>query len=432
MRPATRTRLAVAALALALVPLLAGCVVFGGVSLGPQQDIIGPYQTEFTACASGSAGCSNLGNSGAPALSGTGQILVAIRIQDTTSIPVPLTSTGPEALVFSPSPSYAAELQRLAPAAPGTHWIGLISQETNYSTTSGPQRFTLKIPYALTRGLDGAPFQGPIMSEGYVGGRVVTPAAPATRPVVCGPSLTSLYDEDPSATNDVWVICHDSLFIGFSAAVEDLGVLSGAAGSGAQGELAAMPFTLRWNGFQASQAPFRLTATTALAGASVAVTPETLVPPANSTTKAVVAVGIPPGARPGSYDLTLSARLANGQSRSAVGRLTVLAGPGNAGPGGGGPSARLRLTTILPRRLSAKAARRRGIAVLIGANKAGIARVQLFQGRAKKPKAAKRVRLKVPGPTRVVLRSRTLVKGPYRIVISADGGRFVRRAVLTR
>jgi hemin uptake protein HemP len=58
--------------------------------------------------------------------------------------------------------------------------------------------------------------------------------------------------------------------------------------------------------------------------------------------------------------------------------------------------------------------------------------VQLFQGRAKKPKAAKRVRLKVPGPIRVVLRSRKLVKGPYRIVIGADGRRFVRRAVLTR
>ena len=32
--------------------------------------------------------------------------------------------------------------------------------------------------------------------------------------------------------------------------------------------------------------------------------------------------------------------------------------------------------------------------------------MRLFQGRAKKPKAAKRVRLKVPGPTRVVLQER--------------------------
>ena len=91
---------------------------------------------------------------------------------------------------------------------------------------------------------------------------------------------------------------------------------------------------------------------------------------------ASVAVGIPAGARPGKYDVTLTARLANGQARAGTGTLTVL--PGAAG----GPAARLRLTTILPRRLSAKIARRRGIVVLIGANKAGTARVQLFQGRA--------------------------------------------------
>lgn len=58
--------------------------------------------------------------------------------------------------------------------------------------------------------------------------------------------------------------------------------------------------------------------------------------------------------------------------------------------------------------------------------------MQLFQGRGPKPKASKRVRLRVPGPTRVVLRSARLRKGPYRIVIRADDRTFVRRAALTR
>ena len=61
-----------------------------------------------------------------------------------------------------------------------------------------------------------------------------------------------------------------------------------------------------------------------------------------------------------------------------------------------------------------------------------VARVQLFQGRARKPKATKRVRLRVPGPTRVVLKSARLLRGRYRVVILADGRTFVRRAALIK
>ena len=42
------------------------------------------------------------------------------------------------------------------------------------------------------------------------------------------------------------------------------------------------------------------------------------------------------------------------------------------------------------------------------------------------------MRLKVPGPDRVVLKSAKLRKGPYRVVIRADGRTFVRRAALIK
>jgi hypothetical protein len=145
-----------------------------------------------------------------------------------------------------------------------------------------------------------------------------------------------------------------------------------------------------------------------------------------------VAVGIPAGARAGTYDVTLTAKLANGQTRTRTGKLTVTGGGG--GTTGGG-TVKLKLTTVLPRGLSVVAARRSGIAVLIGANKGGTARVQLFQGTGKKnkrPKASKSVRLRVPGPTRVVLKSAKLKVGPYRVVITAGGRTFVRRAVLKK
>jgi len=419
-------RLAAVAAALGLACLLSGCVVMGGVS-AQQDETIGDFHVRATACASGSPGCGELGNSGAPAPTASGQILLAARVPDALGVPASVST--PEGLVFARSPSYIGELQRLSPPPQGSRWVGYISQVIDHVTTSGPQAFALDLGFALGSGSDGGPFEGPIRGEILLGGRLVSEAGPASRPVACGDSLTTLRDEQPPAmdANDVWIICADSTYT-IDNATSDLGILRGAAGSGPPGSLASVPFALRFAGAERDPLEFRLTARTTLPGASVAVTPSTIGPSSSGTIRADVAVGIPQGARAGTYDVTLTARLANGQARAGTGTLTVLPGAGIAG----GPAARLRLTTVLPRRLSATIARRRGIVVLIGANKAGPARVQLFQGRAKKPKAAKRVRLKVPGPTRVVLRSRKLVKGPYRVVITADGRRFVRRAVLTR
>jgi hypothetical protein len=87
---------------------------------------------------------------------------------------------------------------------------------------------------------------------------------------------------------------------------------------------------------------------------------------------------------------------------------------------------------VLPRGLSAARARARGLVVLIGATRPERARVRLFQGRGARPKATRGVRLRAPGPVRVVLKSRSLVKGPYRIVVAVGGRTFVRRAALTR
>ena len=297
----------------------------------------------------------------------------------------------------------------------------------DYQTGGGPQSATIKLPFKLRRGADGAPFQGDLSAVIIGGVRVVSAVAPASRPVVCGPAKNMVYDEvqPPNDATDVWVICDD---IGFQAGgpTRDLGVLNGAVASGPPGGVESLPFLVRYAGTATPAADFRLTATSELPGAGVAVTPGTLVPATDSANPVSVAVGIPAGAKPGRYEVTLTARLANGQTRAGTGTLTVL--PGAAG----GPAARLRLTTVLPRRLSARIARRRGIVVLIGANKGGTARVQLFQGRGKRAKATKRVRLRVPGPIKVVLKSAALKKGPYRVVIRADGRSFVRRAALIK
>jgi hypothetical protein len=396
-----------------------------------QARVIDDFQVKVTPCATGSTGCPN-SFSQTPPIPGPLQVLLGVRLQENTSLPTSFTSSGPEALAFTESPSYAAELQRLDPAPPGTRWDGFISAVTTYSDMGGPQSFPLTLPYTLEQGADGSPFPGQLETKILVGGRGVTAASPGSRPVVCGDSLTAVFDEDPSPANDVYAICKDASVLTGTPA-NDLGILAGARANGAAGGLAVMSFTLRWAG-PAGPAGFGLTAATTLPDATLAVTPGDLTPAGDSTAAVLVAVRIPAGARAETYDVTLTARLANGQTRTGTGKLTVQPAAGGGGAAGGG-TVKLKLTTILPKGLSAVAARRSGIAVLIGANKGGTARVRLFQGtgrRNRKPKASRGVRLKVPGPTRVVLRSTRLTKGAYRVVITSGGRTFVRRAALTR
>ena len=314
--------LLLAATVVAIAMLASGCIVFKSATVGQLQEI-GDVQVAFTACASGSTGCPGLGSSGVPAIPGTGQILVATQVPTSVTPPATFTSTGPEALVFSESPSYTAELERLAPALTGNRWAGYISAVTNYASGSGPQTVSASLFLRLGQGADGSPFAGPLFSGVLFGGRQVTGTFPGSRPVTCGNSLTALSDDDPGPDTAA-VICRDSAF-DFIVPTHDLGILAGAAGTGRPGTLASLPFTLRSAGML-STSVFDLTATSTLTGATSAVTPQSLDPGADATSQAVVAVGIPADARAGSYDVTLTARLANGQTRRGTGRLTVLAG----------------------------------------------------------------------------------------------------------
>jgi hypothetical protein len=208
----------------------------------------------------------------------------------------------------------------------------------------------------------------------------------------------------------------------------DLGILAGASAKAAPGGLAGMAFTLRFAGSATAAATFQLSATSTLPGASLAVTPTPLTPPSNSTNQAVVAIGVPAGAKAGSYKVTLQARL-GAQVRTGTGTLTITGAPS------GSTAGRARLTTILPRKLSAAVARSKGIQLLVGSTKRTGAKVQLFQGTGKagkKAKATKRVLLKSPGPTKVTLKSRKLKKGGYRIVITIAGRATVKRGSLTK
>ncbi len=258
------TRLATVAAALGLVSLLSGCVVLDWTSSARRSTSSATSRSTFTVCASGSTGCGNWAARASPPLTGTGQVLLGVLVQDTASLPSSLTSTGPEALTFTPSPSYAAELERLEPgagreAAGSASSPGVRLRRPASGASVGPR---CKLPSTAPARRRRRAVPGPSSSTVVIGGvRVVSAVAPASRPVVCGPSTqgrcTTRCRRRVTPT-DVWVICADDRLPGRAGPTRDLGVLNGAAASGPPGGVATLPFVVRYAGTATPAADFRL------------------------------------------------------------------------------------------------------------------------------------------------------------------------------
>jgi hypothetical protein len=104
----------------------------------------------------------------------------------------------------------------------------------------------------------------------------------------------------------------------------DLGITPGAAVAN-RNSTVNVPFTLNFAGPADPNAVFSLaSAINGLSGATSAPAAPTFNPPANSSTATNAVVKVPANAAPGTYQVPFSATLANGQTRSAVGTLTVL------------------------------------------------------------------------------------------------------------
>jgi hypothetical protein len=411
----------------AAVVTLSGCAVIA-VQIPTQLSPGTPARLGSSICASGSSGCTSNGNSMVPATvfpTATGQVLLGYRVPTATVAPASFNSQQ-GVMAFALNPSYASELQRLKPAPPGQKWVGYISNTQQYSNMAPIQADSLSAEFELVQAADGSPFAPPFKFAQVVGTRSVSIGFPPDRPVSCGPSLTSIFDEDPDPAFDSFEICVDSsepanLDDNVSVATRDFGLLKpSATGTTRQGTLASLPFTLRYAGTAVVTANFALSASTTLPGAVAAPNPGSVLPETNSDTVVPVAIGVPSNAAPGTYDVTLTAKAVLGPTRVATGKLTVSAATG----GGTTTSRKPRLTLILARGFSAALARTKGMTVLIGSTRAVRARVRLFQGRRKKAIISKLVRLRAPGPTKVKLKSARLRKGSFRIVVSGTGFTF--------
>ena len=150
-------------------------------------------------------------------------------------------------------------------------------------------------------------------------------------------------------------------------------------------------------------------------------------------------VAIAPTQPPGTVDVSVTA-LGGTSAASSAGRYVYAAAAGGGAGGGAGGTgtptagtgAKARITTSLPGRLKVDIARRKGITVLISSSRRVLASVALFQGKGKKPKVRRSLRLKATGPTKVVLKSAKLTRGTYRVVVTVQGRIFSKRGTLIR
>ncbi|MCB0872367.1 MAG: hypothetical protein H6531_02830 [Actinobacteria bacterium] len=391
------------------VAALAGVALFGTGCVDmdsylSQSDGIGDVNVHSFACLSGSTNCGNLDNLdlSQPAYAGPTQLLIGYKMSSTLTPPSTIASDAPQA-TFAPSPGYAAELERLSPAGPGRTWIGYISNTLAVNGAVDPT-IRLTAGFGLPQGADGAPFEGPVSYRAVIGFRTVSADLSAGRPVNCGSSITDW-------TAD-FTVCLDSPLIAqipviLDVPVNDLGILTGAEASGPAGTTVTVPFTTKFNGtLLGSALEFGLSASTPIPGARITVTPAGLVHSESGTTPVQVAVAVPAGTKPGEYPVTLTATIEK-QTRTRDGVIIVTAPP---------VTTTARIGGVVPKRLAFRVARRRGVKVLVRSNIAGTAIVRLYQKR-RAPLVSKRVRLRV-GRTGVLLRSRGVVAGRYRVTVT--------------
>ncbi len=323
-------------LLLASALVLSGCATFASPPTADQNQVIGSVRISFTVCASGGAdgACMDWwGNSGQPVSSGAKQVFLGFRVPSGANAPLSFSSTatgpsdsGPQ-LQFTKSSAYTSELQRLDPAPVGKEWFGYTSQYVTYNSGSGEQNFSADVDFGLPERADGSPFAGPFTYQAVVGGRQY--GTDPTEPIDCQDSLTTDWGGPGSATEGICVDdpAPEDLDTDSSLETRDAGITSGAAASVVQGGTVAVPFTFAYAGKATPDASFSFAATTNVPGATVTPSVSTLEPAADSSKIVGVSVAVPSQAAPGTYSVTLTARLSNGQSRSGTAVLVVGAAP---------------------------------------------------------------------------------------------------------
>jgi hypothetical protein len=270
----------VAAAALAL----SGCGIDKADEHGRQLDVIGNVELSTTFCTSGDVDA--LSRACAPFSSAYhGQVLVAYRLPDGSSIPAELTDDG-GLRHFTWSEGYTAYMRDTYPED-GMYWAGYVSDA--YSTSAGAQyAFTLSPEVTLPD--PGGPYSGPLHYQVVGGYRQLAAGDDGTAEVDCR-------DEDFTTCTSTDVAEHDSL-----QPTRDLAVRSGGEPPVVEaGSHVAVPFDVQFAGSGGEGVTFGLSADTGTLSQT------TLVPGSDSHNPVTVDVAVPPDTEPGDYEVKLTA-----------------------------------------------------------------------------------------------------------------------------
>jgi hypothetical protein len=384
---------------------LSGCVAIIEES-GRQLDEVGDVELTTVLCASelGQGTCPR-GNSGELSSDGMYQLLLGHRIP--LGVAPPESMTDADGLIaFARNPSFTAELDRLAPIAPaaGQRWVGYVSAPFQYAVGQSQSTATVVARMALLRVGDGSPFSGPFRYRSLIGYRHSDPD-PA-RAVACGDSLAGGNPADQTHCMDFPT--DEELKTDLSVPTRDLGILAGPAGTAPRGGTGTIPFTLAYAGATAAPS-FSLGAGTSIPGGTAAPGSPTIAPAEAGTTVVGVNVSVPATTPPGPYEVTLSATLGNGQTRSATGLVTVTgAGTTDRNP----PEVAMRMRTTPKLRRARKA----GVVADISCSESCVLVAEMRAGRI----SARALGLRIPAGARSVVVGRTTERA------SASGRRNVR------
>jgi hypothetical protein len=313
-------------------------VQFSGPITAVQDDAIGKLRVTFTLCALGyndgddpdpenpdHPGCGD-GQSGAD--NGTYQILLGFRVPSGTGAPTTFVSGPPapkppagDPVTFTRNADYSRELQRLAPAPAGFTWIGYLSSPYVFDQGADDvpaQSGSVTVPFDLPPGPGGAPFDGPFPVRPVVGYRVA--GIPTSQGVSCGDSLFESFSTrcvaDPIDALDF------ASNLAFDTA--DLGVVPPPAANANPGQRLSLPFQAKVAGSLPDGTTVAVSAGTNLPGFTPQPSRASFAPSADSTTLIDVPVVVPANAGPGTFDVSLTAALPNGQKRTGTAKLTIL------------------------------------------------------------------------------------------------------------
>lgn len=264
--------------------------------------------------------------------------------------------------------------------------------------------------FGLPVAADGSPFAGPFATGITLGFREVSPAQPASRPARCVRFEAGVEPQDGDA------ICAGTVLQG-QVGTSDLKVSPPAKTSVFLGGKAKIPFPLNFATTTSPSPSFALAATSTLKKAQLKVGNSTFTPgPPDPTTHRsptapqTVTVTVPKNAKPGTYDVTLTAKTPQGGTVSQVAKLKVTKAKLSLG------GAKLNKT----KGIATLAVKIPGAGTVIASGK-GIAKVKKPAKKAQKPKTVK-LRIKAKGKAKKQLAEEGIAKVSAKITFKPLSG----------